>query len=251
MRRSFTLIELLVVIAIIAILAAMLMPALQQARERGRMASCQNNMKTLGVALQTYMDSFDGFALPQMPYDEHNKTGYANWLSENTWLKRNFGNVSYTKWRAGESFNGCPSRVYQGRSVLSDNERKNGYKDRYHSYAHNTTILGHIHSAKLAAKKPSTLKKQSDYFAFVESEHWNTSHSNFRITRPEQIDSTFKVIYSDFRHAGGKSLNATMLDGHVEMFSNEPEWFATSENEAAGKPIYKFFRPYYNGEKQY
>lgn len=63
----FTLIELLVVIAIIAILAAILLPALNQARERGHVATCVNLHKQLGMSFQTYADDNDAYLPRKKP----------------------------------------------------------------------------------------------------------------------------------------------------------------------------------------
>jgi prepilin-type N-terminal cleavage/methylation domain-containing protein/prepilin-type processing-associated H-X9-DG protein len=73
--KGFTLIELLVVIAIIAILVAILFPVFARARENARRASCQSNLKQLGIATQMYVQDYDE-KLMAMKMDKSNGTLY-------------------------------------------------------------------------------------------------------------------------------------------------------------------------------
>ena len=120
-QKQFTLIELLVVIAIIAILAAILMPALSQARERGKSAACINNLKQIGLVYISYAENNNDMPVP----------GWSNMYGSTYWpehlMKTGYLGVKTTS--RGKSmisklqgnFLVCPSDPYPAYNVyLSD-----------------------------------------------------------------------------------------------------------------------------------
>ena len=79
----FTLIELLIVISIIAILASLLLPALQQVRERGRSISCSSQIRGIGSALQLYLTDFEDWYVPYCPMLDN--TGSWGEVTKGSW----------------------------------------------------------------------------------------------------------------------------------------------------------------------
>lgn len=74
-HRAFTLIELIITVAIIALLIAILLPALSQAREHGRLTLCLSNLRGQGMALQAYTADYQGSMPPRLVWSYFNSTG--------------------------------------------------------------------------------------------------------------------------------------------------------------------------------
>jgi prepilin-type N-terminal cleavage/methylation domain-containing protein/prepilin-type processing-associated H-X9-DG protein len=107
-KRGFTLIELLVVIAIIAILAAMLLPALAKAKEKANRIACINNLRQWGLAMTLYLDDNRTiFPLPKIPTATPGSPGY----NENTPGWSNFADFHNAGQGDSAWFNALPSYI--------------------------------------------------------------------------------------------------------------------------------------------
>lgn len=208
-RTLFTLIELLVVIAIIAILAAMLLPALNKAREKANAVTCMNNQKTMGLGLGFYGNDNDGYLVSGQHNWQFNGNCYYYWYQD---LSRYFP--------SRKTFY-CPTGGDAWARATEDNMARYFHPDRgaLISYACDVSVTG---APGLTAvgylnfwRKLDRLKAPSRTVYLMDG------HNDimFLGTESEVLNKPVRVP-KNFRH--GNATNALMTDGRSARVARAP-----------------------------